>query len=600
LKTRLTHKEIAGRLTEQDVHREHGYVAMKDGVRLACVVWRPQKEGRYPVLFKYSAYNDDGICFDDAKAFLLAGYALIGANVRGSGCSEGESSNPFLANEGPDGAQIVEWAAIQPWSTGSVGMIGNSYRGDVQWLVAAEHPPHLKALCISGSSLSNYRDWLMVGGMFHQRTIGEWGLVSQESLARIGAERRIRDWGDSECAALIARRKPNDWYYQVREHSLQDSWWEGNGPSKEHVAPLITVPTMLIAGLQDEYTNPAAAGRGFAHLLPNVKHKRLLYTNGGHAADELAPVFRESLRWLDYWVGGIDNGVAEEPAVTVFWETHIPGENFDHATRGWSGFRRAIPAWTTAYSDWPVPTVQRTEFFMTADARLSRQQPSSGLPEEGVRCYLYPIGTELVGSNTQFALTPLPVGSLHYRSDPMEQDLALLGNPELVFYFSSDQSDTDFMVTLKDLNPEGGTLFLTRGFLRASLRAIDIERSWPDEINHSYRRVDELRPGSVYEARLSLWTMAHIVRNGHRLELSVLAPCEIPSPQLGAAPMGGPSVNRVYHSPQSPSKLILPVVPGERAQAPAPPLGSLWNQPYRRSSASASDWRGGLVDARFA
>lgn len=151
------------------------------------------------------------------------------------------------------------------------------------------------------------------------------------------------------------------------------------------------------------------------------------------------------------------------------------------------------------------------------------------------------------------------------------------------------------MATLKDVDPEGNTLYLTRGFLRASLREIDPARTWSDEVNQSFRKIEKLTPGKIYEARFSFWTMAHVVRQGHRLELSILAPSDIPSPNMGATPIGGSSVNKVFHSTQYPSRLVLPIVPGEKAQAPAPACGTLWYQPCRKASPSAENWSGGFV-----
>lgn len=588
-------QENAGELAEQDVHREHGYIKMNDGAQLAYVVWRPSKEGRFPVLLQYSVYADGGLPFSEAEPYLAAGYAVIGANARGSGCSEGENFVPFQPNEGPDGAQIVEWAGVQLWSTGKVGMIGNSNAGNMQLLVAAERPPHLKALCIAGCSVSNYRDCGVVGGMFQAHYFGGWALFGQEDLARIGAERRIKEWGDQEGEQRVARYKPHGLYSTLLQHPLQDDWWEGASRSKEHVAPLISVPTMLVAGLQDEAASPASAGRLFAHLLPNVRHKKLIYTNGGHEADELAPIFNERIRWLDHWLKELDNGVDKEPPVTVLWETQVPGADFSRDYRiSREELSRAAPAWTTTYADWPVPNLQRTTFYLTNDAMLSRTPPPAQ-SDHGVRNYLYPTGTELVGSNAQFALTPEATGSLNYRTDPMTTDMVLLGNPEIVLYFSSEQTDTDFMVTLKDVDPDGNTTYLTRGFLRASLRDIDEARTWPDEINPSFRKAEKLEPGKIYEARFSLWTMGQVIRQGHRLELSILAPSDIPSPVFASTPICGPSVNKVYHSPQYPSKLVLPVVPGEKAKAQAPACGTLWNQPCRKGPATSDNWRGGFV-----
>lgn len=580
---------------ESKAHRDYGYIAMKDGVKLAYVVWRPTKEGRYPVLLRYTAYYESALTLAQVKEYVDAGYAVVGANIRGSGCSEGENFVPFLANEGPDGAQIVEWAGVQSWSTGNVGMIGQSYASDVQWLVGAEQPSHLKALSIAGSSASDYRDWLMLGGQFHQSMVGDWALLTQERMARVGAERRIKEWGDKKCVAILAKQKPHDFFYEAQQHPLQDEWWEAPGRGKERVATRITVPTMLTAGLQDDATNPAAAARGFAHLLPKVTHKRLVYTNGGHDASYTGPIVQETIRWMDRWVKGINNGVDKELPVKLFWESRIPGADFsDDYYVPVAQLARAVPGWTTTYANWPVPNLERTTFYLTNDAQLSLAQPTPS-PDQGARSYLYPTGTELPGSNKSFALAPEPIGSLSYRTDPMTADMALLGNPEVTLYFSSEKIDTDFMVTLKDIGPEGNSLYLTRGFLRASMREIDPARTWPDEVNQSFRKVDELTPGKIYEARFSLWTVGHVVRQGHRLEMSILAPNDIPSRHQGATPVGGPSVNKVFHSAQYASRLILPIVPGEKAQAPAPACGVLWYQPCRKASSSVADWSGGFV-----
>jgi predicted acyl esterase len=201
-----------------------------------------------------------------------------------------------------------------------------------------------------------------------------------------------------------------------------------------------------------------------------------------------------------------------------------------------------------------------------------------------MRGYLYPAGTELVGNNEQFAVAPFDSGVLSYRTEPMAEDMTLIGLPQLTFYFSCEQEDTDFMFTLKDIDPAGNTLFLQRAFLRASLRAIDEQKSTPEEVIQSFSNTDKLVPGKIYEVKLSIPAIGHVVRRGHRLELSILAPSATPAPVMGGVPVGLPSFNKVYHSARYPSELKLPVVPGEVAQKPAPACGSLQFQPCRRAA----------------
>jgi putative CocE/NonD family hydrolase len=564
-------------LTEHSAYREFGYVPMEDGVRLAYVLWRPKRDGRFPTVFHYSPYGSNAAPFSAARLFLEAGYAYLGVNIRGTGCSEGldtEGGGARPTTVGRDGAEIVEWAAAQPWSTGNVGMIGNSYAGGLQLAVAVNRPPHLKAIVPSGIAASNYRESYMPGGMVHLGAMAAWSMVEQPNLSQSAEQVRIAA-GDTECQAIRAKRQPIRAYLDMKEHPLQDGWWAEH--ELESMIGQIAVPTLVMMGWQDEWN--LNAGTHLYKLL-KTSHRRIILQNGGHGVG--APEVRgyqldhkEEMRWLDRWLKGQQNGVDKEPPVVVFWEVqNAPIEDGSRATEGWK----------TTYTAWPVPNLQWSKFYLTADGRLSRTPPVASL-NQGMRGYLYPAGTELVGSNEQFAIAPFDSGELSYRTEPMAEDMTLLGLPELIFYFSCEREDTDFMFTLKDIDPAGNTLFLQRAFLRASLRAIDEEKSTPDEIIQTFSKSDKLVPGQIYEVKISIPAIGHVVRRGHRLELSILAPSATPAPVMGGVPVGLPSLNKVYHSTRYPSMLILPVVPGEKAQKPAPTCGSLQFQPCRRARA---------------
>jgi uncharacterized protein len=178
-------------------------------------------------------------------------------------------------------------------------------------------------------------------------------------------------------------------------------------------------------------------------------------------------------------------------------------------------------------------------------------------------------------------LVPDPVGTLNYRTAPLVADLAILGVPQLTFYVSSDQRDTDFLVTLKDIDTEENTLFLQRAYLRASLRALDPVRTTPEVAVQSFRAPEALEPGRIYEIKLSLGAIGHVVRRGHRLELSILSPNPIPQPEMGPITVSLPALNTVYHDAAYPSALVLPIVPDEVAAAPPPACGVLLLQPCR-------------------
>jgi putative CocE/NonD family hydrolase len=563
-------------LTEQDVYREIGYVPMKDGVELAYVVWRPKQEGRYPTIVSYSPYATNGVPFKDVQLYLEHGYAYVGANIRGTSCSEGQYGL-WHELEGPDGAQLIEWAGTQPWSTGSVGMVGISYPGHMQIMTAAQHPSHLKAIVASGLTASSYRDIWMPGGIFNVGMVGWWTFDIQPALTRTAAERRI-EWGDDRCAEIRLRQKPNPAWSEVQQHPLLDDWWKAR--DLETFIGRVDVPALIILGWQDQET--VSQGPTLLFNMLKVANKKMILQSGGHGVGGRDINRAQEIRWMDRWLKGENNGIDTEPPVTVLWE--VKDEDRDGE---FGATQKATPNWTTTYSNWPVPERQRVTLYLTHDGKLSREMPAARA-DNGVRRYVYPTGTEIIGNNEQFAVTSRPIGLLSYQTEPMAEDTAILGLPQVTFHASSEQKDTDFMVTLHDIDAAGNVLFLQRAVLRASLRAVDTARSNADQIIHRFDKVEELVPGQIYEFKLSLYTLGHVVRQGHRLELSIMAPTSIFQTDWGPLPVSLPSLNKVYHSPQYPSSLMLPIVPDADAQAPPPPCGSLQFQPCRVAQKSTS------------
>src|SRR5581483_3352024 len=133
-----------------------GYIPTADGVKLSYVIYRPAKEGRYPVILEFSPYGMDGSQFAAAKQYLDRGYAFAGVDIRGTSCSTGRLSmfDPILAD---DGATVVDWLGSQPWANG-VGMVGMSYPGHTQIFTASKHPKHLKAIAPGALTASGYRE----------------------------------------------------------------------------------------------------------------------------------------------------------------------------------------------------------------------------------------------------------------------------------------------------------------------------------------------------------------------------------------------------------------------------------------------------------
>lgn len=207
--------------------------------------------------------------------------------------------------------------------------------------------------------------------------------------------------------------------------------------------------------------------------------------------------------------------------------------------------------------------------------------PATSATDDSGLEYTFPTGVELVGDNTQFALPPNPYGSLTWTSAPVDRDLTILGRVQVKFYAASQNVDTDFEVALHDVYPNGAVQYLQRGFLRASLRAVDQGDSTPDHIAHTYGKTEYLVPGNIYEMQLSLPPLGAVLRKGHRLQLVILAPSPIPQPDWGLLPVSMAGQNTIYASAKYPSEIRVPTIPGATAEGAEPVCGSLAFQPCR-------------------
>ena len=547
-------------------HREFGYVTLSDGARLAYVAYRPTQNGTYPTVMQYDPYVAAGS--GPNAGWLDKGYAYIGVSVRGSGCSQGAFS--FLDGEshGADGAEVVNWIARQPWSNQVVGLWGSSYPAHTAYYVAAKQPPALKAMITSSITANVYEDALYPGGMFNIGFTSRWFLLYQPALSTTGMTARI-GWGDAECEANAKARPQRDYVQEISRRRYDDAYWKLR--ATETYVGRVRVPTIIGMGWQDFQTQITGGITLFHHL--NVP-KRLYLAPGGHGVALRQKVFQDDqVRWFDHWLKGVDNGVEREQPVTVFWEVARQGGNA-------LGGGVSTPNWITTYSAWPPPEMRWQPLYLTGDAQLTAIKPTS--PEQTApRTYTYPTGTELIGSNAQFSLPVQPEGVLVYRSAPMSEDLTILGAPQLTFYVSLQHEDADFVVDLHDLYPNGDVQYLQRGLLRASMRAIDNARSRPDAIRHRFDKSEPLVPGRVYEIKMSLPPVGAVIRQGHRLEVTIMAPSPITQPDWGFQPAGAPGRNTVYHTATQQSMLNVPVIPGARAQGPVPVCGSLDFQPCR-------------------
>jgi putative CocE/NonD family hydrolase len=544
-------------------------VPMRDGVTLSIDVYLPDEgDGPWPVVMNRTPYDNTvgGLSRyfpETARYFADRGYVWIGADVRGRGDSEGEWV-PFF-NEGPDGYDTIEWIAQQPWCDGNVGMMGGSYNGFVQWAAARERPPHLRALVSSaaagrwmhelpymnGISRPYWISWLnLVGGRTNQLLdIVDWNAVW-----------RHRPFRDLD----LALGRTNSVWRTWLQHETFDDYWQPLS-LEGHFAG-IDVPALHITGWFDgDQWGEMFYWHGMVDESPAGTRQKLLvgpWEHGGvrlpkrslggleFGAEAEPDINAIHARFFDRWLKGIENGVDQEPPVRIF----VMGRN----------------EWRDE-DQWPPAGCMATPIYFHSDGRgtgasgggtLDLQAPNG---EEPFDSYIYdpddPTPSQ-PGAAAPFAAADFDKSwrmdrgdVLVYTGEPLEEDLELSGHPFIILHAASDCPDTDWFVTLCDVFPDGRSMEITAGCMRATHRGGLRATPCP------------LEPGTIEEFKIEMMATSNIWLSGHRLRVTVASgdyPAARRNPNTNA-PTGDDdevrvATNTVYHTPAHPSHLLAPVV----------------------------------------
>ena len=553
-------------------------VKMRDGVTLYADVFRPAAPGKYPVLVSRTPYSTER--FPNAYAagvfFSRRGYAYVYQDVRGRFESEGKWE-PFR-NDIQDGYDTIEWAAAQPWSNGKVGMEGGSYLGHVQWRAAMGKPPHLVTIFPRVAATSLYHDWVTLNSGWRLSFNFGWGAVRMES--RVMQNPGLHDSPEAGEAVSyerlqwhlpltdmprLAGRNPR-FYQDWLEHPDYDSYWKGL--NAEEVFDQIGIPVHTAGGWFDIFSQGTL--RGYAGMSSRGatetarKKSRMLIGPWGHGSSrkfgdidfgEHAHVEENAvqLRWFDHWLKGADNGLDQEPPVTLF----VMGKG----------------AWR---QEWEYP-LARTEYkkmyfagdgkanSRRGDGRLQWAPPAAGSrPDE----YYYdpnnPVPS-LGGNNCCGTSTPAGPRDqrsieargdvLVYTSAPLDRPVEVTGPVKVVVHAATDGKDTDWVAKLVDVFPDGRAIPLAEGILRARYR-------------NGASKAELLEPGKAYEFSIDLVGTSNEFQAGHRIRVDVTSSH---FPQFDRNPNTGEPFGRstnvrvarqtVYHDAGRPSHVVLPVIP---------------------------------------
>lgn len=562
-------------------------ITMDDSIVLRADIFRPPEAGRFPVILSYGPYGK-GLAFQegyktaweimarenpdvlagstnkyqnwevvDPEKWVPDGYVVIRVDSRGAGRSPGYLRHND-ARETRDIHDCIEWAAVQPWSSGKVGMNGISYYASNQWRAAAAQPPHLAAICVWEGWYDHYRDGARHGGIactFRKHWQDMQVKTVQHGVGERGKTSPIT--GDLVCGpdtlpepTLVANRE--DLWAGFASHPFDDAWY------RERTADLskVTVPLLSSANWGGQGLHPRGNFEGF--LGAASEHKWLEVHGGSH----WAPFYTDygvalQKRFFDYFLKGKQNGWDRQPRVQL--NIRHPGEKFvlRHET------------------EWPIARTAWTPFYL--DPRGMRL---STTPPEGDAALAYEASGE----------------GLTFKTAPLERPLEITGPSALRVWISSSTIDADLFVVLRALDPNGAEVVfqgaldphtpVAQGWLRASHRKLDAARSRPYRPYHPHDEREPLTPGEPVELAIEIIPTCIVVPKGYTLALTIRGKdyewagaattlSNMKNPMKGCGPfVHDDPIDRppaVFHNkvtlhfdPARPVSVLLPVIPEKK------------------------------------
>jgi hypothetical protein len=486
------------------------WIPMADGVRLSARLWIPACAEPVPAVLEYIPYRktDSYRTHDDTWGPTLAGYgiAYVRVDVRGSGDSEGVLVDEYLDLELQDGCAIIAWLADRGWCSGQVGMRGLSWGGINTLQVAAMRPPALKAIMPMGCLDDRYTDDAHYIGGALGHTNFHWGIGFKVVMAGPPDPDVVGEAWEAMWRARLETTPPilQTWL----EHQTYDDYWRRGSIREDWAA--IEVPTYVVAGWQDTYSNPV--GRLMANL--HCPRKALIgpwgHTYPWSAQPHGLDWAHEEVRWWEHWLKGVETGIMDEPMLRAFMPYRaasavVPSE---------------IPGRWIAEAAWP-PRVTERAFHLT-QATLSDGGP--GPPETATY-----VADRVVGLTKPEWLDRPPVEqspddakSLVFRTPPLADNLEILGNPILRLRVGADRPVAKLAARLVEMTAEGESWLISDGLLNLTHR-------------HSHADPKPLVPGEAYDVEIALSAITHRFQAGSRIGLAIsesLWPLVWPSPEV--------------------------------------------------------------------
>ena len=496
-------------------------ITMDDGVVLRADVFRPLHEGKFPVILSYGPYAKN-LAFQDGypsawqrmadkhpdvtagssnlyqswevvdpEKWVPHNYACVRVDSRGAGCSPGFIDH-FSPRETKDFYDCIEWAGVQPWSNGKVGLNGISYYGINQWHVASLQPPHLAAMCIWEGAADWYRDMTHHGGILS--TFWENWYDMQVKTVQYGAGergKRSRVTSDFVCGPEtlseneLARNR-TDFGAQIVAHPMDDDYHKARSPKWDKV----TTPLFSAANWGGQGLHPRGNFEGFVRAA--AKHKWLEAHGIEHWTHFYTDYGREQqLRFFDHFLHGKKQGWSKQPKV-LLQVRHI--DKFE----------------PRAESVWPLKRTRWTKFYLDpASMTLTTKKPSG---------------------NAQLKFPAMGDG-LMFLTPPLAKETEITGPSALKLFASSSTPDADLFIVLRIFTGDLKEIVfqgaidphtpVAQGWLRASHRKLDKKLSKPYRPYHTHDEKQLLKKGQTVELDIEIWPTSIVVPAGYRVGLSI-------------------------------------------------------------------------------
>lgn len=561
--------------------RSSRYVPVRDGTRLAIDIYRPAAGGKpatekLPVIWTQTVYhranetNGGSRGMVDSmpalQTLLKHGYVIAVLDARGTGASFGTWRGLFMPEEAQDAYDITEWLAAQPWCSGSVGMFGGSYLGMTQYTAAAAMPPHLKAIVPAVAYFDVY-DTIFPGGVQRRDLLQTWGESQLKgntlrSGARVDEDRE----GALKTEALKAHQGHANVFAMFSGVQFRDRMTGPGGIDFEQQSSPFTrlsgirksgVPVYHVGGWYDSFTKDT-----FLYYNNLDNPQKLLMGPWPHmylGSSFSGLIITEHLKWYDYWLKGIQNGVMEEPSIYYYTMSENPKEEM----------------WKAA-EKWPLSSASSMRLYMYDGKRDNSLEEAkgwldsnpSGAQTGGIR-YSVDLSTtsgkatrwtNAYGGNFGYPdMRGNDDKGIAFDTEPFPAGMEVTGHPFVKLFLSSKALDVDIFVYLEDVNEKGESRYITEGVLKASHRALG-EASYNNMGLPYHRSFEEDRQklsGTPVELVLDLHPTSYVFEKGHRLRVNIT--CADKDNALTSEAAAGQEIT-LYCGGDKASYITLPVI----------------------------------------